>query len=228
LRDVAIEARQADARLREEVARSLLRHEEELRARAGSDLPERVVLARLPANERSLVPLPEERRATFATNLASSLDRAFDDPDRPFPESPEDAAGQASLIQAACAACRGSCCTSGGDHAFLYPDHFRRYLRMHPDRSRDELVSEYLSILPRAGYHDSCVYHGEHGCALPRDLRSNLCNSFLCGDLRDLLSARSGEASPVPVLVCCIRNTMADVVRSALIDHPGGRKGPGA
>jgi hypothetical protein len=224
LRAANLHARQADVRRREEVARALLRHEQSLRARKETGLPERVVLAPLPANERGVFPLPKERRAAFATNVASSIDHALDDPDRPAPESAEAPAEQAPLIQAACAACRGSCCTSGGDHAFLYPDHFRRYFRKHPGRSRDELLAEYLSRLPSATFQDSCVYHREDGCALPRELRSNLCNSFLCGDLADLLSARSRETGRPPILACCIRNFTADVARSALIDDQGVRK----
>jgi hypothetical protein len=104
----------------------------------------------------------------------------------------------------------------GGEHAFLYPDHFRRFLRKHPERSRDELLADYLSRVPSASVRDSCVYHGDAGCVLPRELRANLCNSFLCGDLTELLAARSRPDAP-PVLACCIRSFKADVVRSALI-----------
>jgi hypothetical protein len=224
LRDEDHEARQAAVERRAEVERNLLRHERDLRTRPGTALPERVLLARLPANERRVVPLPEERRAAFATNIGAALDRAIDDPDRPVPESPEDSASQAPVIRSACTACRGSCCSSGGDHAFLYPDHFRRYLRRHPGRSRDELLADYLSRLPAAAYEDSCVYHHKDGCALPRELRANLCNSFLCADLRDLLDARAGQADAPPTLACCIRSFRTEVLRSALID---GRGSPG-
>jgi hypothetical protein len=197
-------------------------HEQDLRARPGMSLPERVLLARLPACEGRAAPLPEERRAQFATNLRAAIDRALDDPDRPVPGTAEAPSEQAPLVASACAACRGSCCTAGGDHAFLYPDHFRRFLRNHPGRSRDELVALYLSHLPQAAVQESCVYHREDGCALPRELRSNLCNSFLCGDLSGLLEARTRR--PLPVLACCIRSFKADVVRSALIDEQGTRR----
>ena len=217
-----LEARGAAAQRRTEVERNMILHEQDLRARPGTSLPERVLLARLPASERSVVALPEERRAAFATNLAAAIDRALGDPDRPVPETAEAPPEQAPFVSSACAACRGSCCTAGGDHAFLYPDHFRRFLRNHPERSRDELIALYLSRLPQAAVQDSCVYHREDGCALPRELRSNLCNSFLCGDLSGLLEARA--RSPLPVLACCIRSFKADIVRSALIDVQGTRR----
>jgi hypothetical protein len=225
LRAENLEARRASAERREEIERNLIRHEQELRAQPGTALPERVVLARLPANERTIVPLPEERRAAFATNVAAALRRALDDPDRPVPEAMLEApATQAPLIGAACAACRGSCCTSGGEHAFLYPDHFRRYLREHPERSPDELLADYLSRVPPAGYHDSCVYHEERGCALPRNLRANLCNSFLCGDLKDLLDASARR--PLPILACCIRGSRSEIVRSGVLGGPVTDRAP--
>jgi hypothetical protein len=212
------DARQAEAERREQIERTLRRHEEELRSRPGRSLPEQLLLARLPANEQTVAPLPEERRAAFATNLGAAIDRALDDPDRPVPESPESPADQTAAIRAACAACRGSCCTGGGEHAYLYPDHFRRFLRAHAGRSREEILREYLSRVPDATYHDSCVYHTDAGCALPRDLRSNLCNTFLCGDLEGLLETRARD--PRPVLACCIRSAKADVVRSVVLDPP--------
>jgi hypothetical protein len=214
----ALEDRRASAERRVEVERNLLRHEQELRAQ--KMLPERVLLARLPANERGVVPLPGERRAAFATNIRAALDRALDDPDRPVPESPEDSAAQAPLIRGACSACRGSCCTQGGEHAFLYPDHFRRFFRNHPERSRDELLADYLSRVPPESVQDSCVYHCETGCALPRELRANLCNSFLCGDLTELLEARSRQADPPPTLACCVRSSRTEIVRSIVLGVP--------
>ncbi len=218
LRDENLQDRRASAERRVEVERSMLRHEQELRAK--QMLPERVLLARLPANERNVVPLPEERRAAFATNIRAAIDRALDDPDRPVPESPEDSEAQAPLIRGACSACRGSCCTQGGEHAFLYPDHFRRFLRNHPERSRDELVADYLARVPAESVQDSCVYHRDTGCALPRELRANLCNSFLCGDLTELLEARSRQAEPPPTLACCVRHLRTEIVRSIVLGVP--------
>ncbi len=178
---------------------------------------------RLPANEAETGPLSDERRDTFRVNVSAAIRRAFDDPDRPFPETPETAADGAPLIQAACGACRGSCCKYGADHAYLYPDHFRRLLRDHPGRSPEEVLSDYLARLPQRVYDDSCVYHTETGCALPRELRSNLCNTFLCGPLEELMKSQS--VAPVPVLVTCARDNSSDVLRSALFT-PDGRPLP--
>jgi hypothetical protein len=145
----------------------------------------------------------------------------MDDPDRPVPETPESPVDATPLVRAACAACRGGCCESGADHAYLYPDHFRRLLRKHPGKSKEEFLREYLSRLPAASTQGSCIYHSEAGCTLPRELRSNLCNTFRCGDLEELLAAQPSEGAPLPVLVVCFRNRSAEPVRSALLEGDG-------
>jgi len=204
---------------REAIDRLTGEEERKLRAVHGAALPERMAQARLPANEAVPGPLSEERRDTFRVNVSAAIDRAMDDPDRPFPETPESAADGAPLIQAACGACRGSCCKYGADHAYLYPDHFRRLLRDHPGRSREEILSDYLSRLPERAYRDSCVYHTETGCALPRERRSNLCNTFVCGGLEELVKSQSRE--PLPVLAFCIRDHTSTLVRTAVFDAAG-------
>jgi len=192
-----------------------------MREAHGAAVPVRLLHAALPANEQTTAPLPQTRRETFLVNVAAAIDRALDDPDRPVPESPESPPRRDALIGSACAACRGSCCTHGGNHAYLYPDHFRRLHRDHPGRSRDELVAEYRSYLPAEVYHDSCVYHTTAGCALPRGLRSNLCNTFLCSGLAELVEAQEKEPTPVPVLALCLRDHGADLVRTAVFDGEG-------
>lgn len=159
-----------------------------------------MIEARLPVNERPIVPLSDERRAAFKTNVSAALERAADDPDRPFPETEETPADNSPLIQVSCGACRGNCCSYGEDRAYLFPNHFRRLLRDHPGRSREEILTAYLSRLPERVYRDSCVYHSETGCALPRELRSNLCNTYLCGPLSEVVYAQSLTPRPVRLL----------------------------
>ena len=209
LKEGRIDGWKRERERRAEIDRVALEREGELREAHGPGVPPRLIAARLPANEQTVTPLAEERRADFAVNVRAALDRALDDPDRPIPESPEAPASRAGLIGAACTACRGSCCRRGGEHAYLYPDHFRRYLRDHPGTDPKELLAAYESRLPAESYHDSCVYHTTTGCALPREMRSNLCNTFLCGGLTDLLEAQDQEPAPVPVLMLCFKEAAA-------------------
>lgn len=215
----AVGAREREADRNAALDRMTRDHERDLRA--VHPLPERLLHARLPASEATIAPLPAERRETFVTNVSSALNRAFDDPDRPVPESPESPARHAPLIRGACTACRGSCCKAGGEHAFLYPDHFRRLLRERPGRTREEILAEYLSHLPAESVHGSCVYHTATGCALPRGLRTNLCNTFLCAGLAAMLEAQPPEGPLLPVLAFCVRDHRADLVRSTVFDGDG-------
>jgi hypothetical protein len=221
LREGSIDGRKREVERRRAIDLVAAEQELELREAHGSAIPPRLLVARLPANEQTTTPLPAERRETFRVNIAAALDRALQDPDRPVPEHPDSPARFASLVGSACAACRGSCCRHGGEHAFLYPDHFRRYLRNQPDADPQQLLAEYLSRLPSESYHDSCVYHTTTGCALPRALRSNLCNTFLCGGLEDLLEAQQKEPAPLPVLALCLKDHAADLVRTTMLDADG-------
>lgn len=221
LREGWIDGPKREAERRAAIDRVADEQERGLRETHGPAVPPRLLHARLPANEQTPAPLQDERRATFAVNIGAALDRALADPDRPIPESPDTPASRSAMIGSACAACRGSCCRHGGDHAFLYPDHFRRYLRDHPGADPQELRAAYVSHLPGVVYHDSCVYHTTAGCALPRDLRSNLCNSFLCGGLADLLEAQDRESAPLPVLALCLKDHAADLVRLTVFDPEG-------
>jgi len=204
-----------------EIGRRTLEHEGDLRARHGTAIPPRLIHARLPANEQATAPLPAERRAAFTTNLEAALDRAFESPDGEGPVSPETPTRLAALVQASCAACRGSCCKSGGDRAYLYPDHLRRYLREHPGKSKEQVLSEYLALLPAESCIDACVYQGPGGCALPRGMRANLCNTFLCGGLSAMLQAQTAEGALIPVLAVCVRDSSTEQVRSSLFDGEG-------
>jgi hypothetical protein len=180
----------------------------------------------LPANTRNTEPLPDESRDAFLERLrerlaATFVDAARDDtapmsgearaamedaaPPQPSGNTPaDDAQFRDTLLGAACATCRGECCTAGGTHAFLRPDSL---VRVRAYLSRDgatvdaqQIEAEYARHLPARHYRGSCVYHTPSGCALPRTLRSNLCNRYLCGGLTQLsraLDATGGDSAYV-------------------------------
>jgi hypothetical protein len=194
------------------------RHEAELRARHADAIPATVVRARLPAFEQTMGPLPEERRADFLESVKHSIERAFEDPRDPEPEVAKAEDPDGPLIQAACTSCRGACCRFGGTRAFLNPDHFRHYRRRHPGKSRDEMLEDYRKALPAMTCRDSCVFHTNTGCALPRDMRADVCNSWLCSGISRMLAAQPEGAPALPVLSFCIRKERAELVRSTLFD----------
>ncbi len=181
------------------------------------------IVAVLPANTRNTTPLPEEAQEAFLERLRGVIAGVFTDPvrDNTAPMSEADMAArqdardgsdaeqagvwpdygpELAVIQgASCGTCQGECCTAGGTHAFLREDSITRVRAQLADEgvmaSADSLLSLYRDHLPARHYRGSCVYHTTSGCALPRGLRSNLCNRYVCGSLTQLTRtlAASGE-----------------------------------
>jgi hypothetical protein len=56
-------------------------------------------------------------------------------------------------------------------------------------------------------YENSCVYHQQQGCGLPRELRSDICNSFECEELAEL--HREARASGEPLLLVALDGSEA-------------------
>ncbi|CAA0081828.1 Uncharacterised protein [BD1-7 clade bacterium] len=83
-----------------------------------------------------------------------------------------------------CSYCKGGCCVLGKDHAYLLPITLFRYLRDHPDETPQALLQRYLDLRPEVVMADSCINHTPQGCALPRELRSEICNGYYCDSLK--------------------------------------------
>lgn len=156
----------------------------------------------LPANTRDTEPLPQADREQFMTGLRATLARVFAEPVRDnAAEMSEQAMAarddavpvESALLGASCATCRGECCTAGGTHAFLREDSLVRVrAQLAEDGSpmtEAELAQHYASYLPVRHYRGSCVFHTTDACALPRGMRSNLCNRYVCGGLTQLTRA---------------------------------------
>ena len=223
--DVELAARQR----RVEVA-DVQRAASDFRARVAPSLgvvdPQSLTLAIVPNFQRKVLKTPRSRRMEFRAHLirvvrqafeekldttrvsilAEELDRSVQEPP-PFPEA---AVG--------CATCRGHCCRTAGTHAYLDATTMRAYLARHPGLRWREVVRAFMKQLPDATFDYSCVYHGRHGCALPREMRASLCNHFYCGGLRELREALE-VSGPRPVLVVAINGEK--VGRSTLVQPDG-------
>ena len=199
------------------------RTERELRESLGDTIPVNAVRVVLPSNADPLEPWDPSRRAQFTERLVEIVERAVRDrtrlPNEPLePELP--ASGREILSAFVCTACRGSCCRSGGDHAYITEETIARTLHAHPDRTPAQIVDSYLKHLPAETYLNSCIYHSATGCGLPRALRSSTCNRHLCGKLQNL-RATLPENNPPPSLAVMFDH--GQWARTALI-HEGGIK----
>jgi len=83
-----------------------------------------------------------------------------------------------------CTICKGGCCASGENHAYLSVVTIRRYMDNNPELTSADILSLYLSRISLESIEGSCINHTVNGCMLPRHLRSDICNGFYCDPLK--------------------------------------------
>ena len=177
--------------LRRDAAREALR-------RTGVD-PEEASWSLTPSNPAPSVPLATELRDEFTRHLGrviaeavqprsseSSSGSGLDEDGGRFPPPGPD---ERRALATGCATCRGWCCRRGGTHAFLDAARIRRLFREHPELTESAVVDLYRSHLGDRHLEGGCVFQGETGCELPREIRGDTCNRYHCPDL---VEARRG------------------------------------
>lgn len=186
-------------------------------------------VAMLPANTRAMEPITPAMRAAF---VASMRARLRDFPLAVAPPEPrahhDPVAGRAlamhALLGQGCATCRGACCTRGGTHAFLSAAGLRGTAAEHTSGDTGlALEALYGAHLPESHYAGSCVFHGERGCTLPRAIRSDTCNRYLCGELTALSRALTGASNERAVVGAA---TWSSLERVSVIDASGAELVP--
>lgn len=204
------------------------------RGAAGALDPGAYPLALIPFYRAAVTDLPVERQQAIRDRLISFISQAEEDTDeedeanpRPPPDwSPEVDA----VLGQACGVCRGKCCRTGRDHAYLSPAVIRRYRLAHPEQGPEQVLEAYLAHIGPQTMEGSCVYHTATGCTLPRDMRSRVCNDYFCPELNDL---RSDD--PARAFVAAVQdettNAVAPIfgtrlVAAAFIDATGTRPVP--
>jgi hypothetical protein len=207
----------------------------ELRAQAGalraeraavlgiSD-PESYTVALTPAFRGGpLVPVPRERRRALRAHLTRVATAAFEHPDGGSPEEPDPQGASAlspalgQLLGAACATCGGHCCRNGSERAYISADTIRRVIREEPGLTVNKVVARYLRRVGKQSNDRSCIYHGAAGCTLTREMRSDTCNRYFCGELAQLKrSVEKGQTTRV--FMTAHRGADGELSTSAFID----------
>ena len=175
------------------------------------------LLAVTPLNDRRLGPTDPARVATFEANtrrLLEGVQAAEAEQELRVDLPPSEELAGARLGQA-CGLCRGSCCQSGKEHAYLSSGTLSRVWGHAPEQTADELIASYLAHIPAEVYEDACVFQSATGCGLPRRMRSTICNEFLCRGLRNALGAAGDPAVPHLVVAAMLGPR---IVRLALVD----------
>jgi hypothetical protein len=145
-----------------------------------------------------LVATSEARRQKLRDHLAGLIEaaeqldaapnQAAEEPQEQDPKAP---AGQdllnsgqlPVLLASACATCCGRCCMEGAEEAYLNAANIRQYMDANPVAQANEIIDDYVSRIPDRTYAESCIFHGQEGCGLPRQMRSDVCNHFECNAL---------------------------------------------
>jgi hypothetical protein len=156
----------------------------------------------VPLNRRGLVPLDPERVRRLRRHLVRSL-RSMRVMKRPVesasPLRPEPEGFLGTLARAACGLCGGWCCKGGGEHGYLDERVMARVRQARPELDARAVIRLYTERVPATGYAGSCIFHGECGCTLDRSLRSDVCNSYYCTGLGNLVKA--GQAPTAAIII---------------------------
>jgi len=83
-----------------------------------------------------------------------------------------------------CTMCKGGCCASGKEHAYLSVFSMRRFMDNNPELTSNEILDLYISHIKTESINGSCINQTTSGCALPRYLRSDICNGYYCDPLK--------------------------------------------
>ena len=201
-------------------------------------LPPRSDRLALPSGPRRLSNLPERRRRLYRDHLNQIIAAALSRDE--YVESTrtgvtageaDDAPGDASALRGQlCAACGGGCCAEGGDTAYLTVPLMRRCMASNPDMRPRDVLAAYLDRLRTRTEGGSCINHAAGGCSLPREMRSDTCNRFLCPPLHQLRAWQDGPQPPQAVVVVLRRQNQwdqhregrpNDIVGTALVTAAG-------
>ncbi len=183
--------------------------------------PEDLIVTVVPYQNEPLTLLPEGRNQAFVAHLGNIVKQAFAiEPDEISQPnfSPNDEP-EHPVISAACAICQGRCCRLGAKkNAFLLPQNIRHHRLRNADLTPDQILEVYIAALPDISVRDACVFQGSEGCTLPRDLRSDVCNSFLCRDVHVIFQAM-GDTTDPPLAIVAINEEQPQVVAGFGMDQ---------
>lgn len=163
--------------------------------------------AMIPKNTRRICELPEQRKEVFRKFLSTLINKAFleitDDKDNHTKMIvPNECIEDAYPLEAqACSVCRGVCCNTGEKTAYIKKETILRYLSGHPEQTQGHVLEAYMAHLGKKTFVNSCVYHTQTGCCLPRIMRSDTCNEFLCDTLIELDRLLNTPPMPKGVLL---------------------------
>lgn len=164
----------------------------------------------LPSGHNKLTNLPARRRRIFRDFLNKLIGQLYSKRKQEItvPVKNADSSNLLDLQKQFCTVCQGGCCTNGSNNAYLSVETLLRYGRSNPQYRPRHVLAAYLDRIPEKSYADSCIYHTQSGCNLPREMRSDTCNQFLCSPVTRFCRQVKGEKPVDEVLVLVRRQDL--------------------
>ena len=171
----------------------------------------------IPSGIPTLTPLSEERKKRYIDNLKDVIQKAatythasevppdqhhdahekLSSNERLFEQSPE----LQAICDTMCSMCKGGCCADGKEHAYISPVIIRRQMDANPELQEEDILATYISNIASKTALNACINQTETGCALPRELRADICNSYFCGPISSYIKNMPPLETLKPVLV---------------------------
>ena len=228
---------QLQAQLREGLVPALKAHAARLQARTALESRENAVIwasaeSRLPAGSaarylplllpsgpRRRIRLSKRRRDAYRNHLLRILAEIAAGPKPLATPAPLDGdrGGPTTLAGRVCAMCSGGCCVRGGDTAFLSADTIRRFMSRRLQLEPAGVLAAYLDRVQARTETGSCIHHTAQGCSLPREMRSDICNNYVCESLVSLQRAQREAADFDGVIA--IRRRQTEWTRGTLLQN---------
>gem|GEM_PF-1082487 len=206
-------------------------------AKQGIDDPDSWAVAVVPNLSDPLAPSDSERVGQMRVRLESIVAWAFSHEtgpeelhqrpgwssaadSEPSVYQPDDIAEEASDIESpifstGCRLCRGFCCKTGGVHAYLNIGLIRKFISENPGLTRQQVIDAYLNRVPELSVENSCVFHGKFGCSLPREMRSDMCNRWLCPGLTKIRHELNNGVLPKYYIVSADEEKSSEKIMAA-------------
>jgi len=161
-------------------------------ARAQFGVGTEVPVIAVPGNSRALVAMTLERVERLTAHIDNLVRRARAEAEVTLPAVVAD--GKEAGF--ACAVCKGHCCLGGADHGYISAATVRRVMQ---DQDAEGLAARYREQVGERTYQYSCIFHGETGCTLAPEMRSEVCVTYYCGDLKGFWAGPGDQGAGVLV-----------------------------
>ncbi len=169
-------------------------------------------------------PLPERRREAMRAFLEHLVQVEAGGGAGTGGEAPEAAGEAGRVLGEGCARCRGFCCQFGERNlAFIRKETIRRFRAANPGLTDEGVVGAYMARVGETTIEASCIFHQPEGCALPRAMRGDTCNEYICEGQRQYL-AEIADGGPVRAFI--LAGDGAGPRAAAFVDEAGVRDVP--